>query len=104
MRLNVVFGLQIVGSCGLPEEMASIPLEFEEPVYGSNTLTFTDFMAPGRLTFLWLSLKGIDRPFGRGVERILIRSVLVNWRLGWIFYIILKGLHHEINKKPLDAA
>jgi hypothetical protein len=51
MRLNVVFGLQIVGSCGLPEEMASIPLEFEEPVYGSNTLTFTDFMAPGRFEF-----------------------------------------------------
>jgi hypothetical protein len=47
MSLNVVFGLQIVGSCGLPEEMASIPLEFEEPVYGSNSLTFTDFMAPG---------------------------------------------------------
>ena len=45
--MNVVVGLQIVGSCGLPEEMASIPLEFEEPVYGSNSLTFTDFMAPG---------------------------------------------------------
>jgi hypothetical protein len=52
MCLNVVVGLQIVGSCGLPEEMASIPLEFEEPVYGSNSLTFTDFMAPGRLKFL----------------------------------------------------
>ncbi len=51
MCINVVFGLQIVGSCGLPEEMASIPLEFEEPVYGSNTLTFTDFMAPGRFKF-----------------------------------------------------
>jgi hypothetical protein len=49
--MNVVFGLQIVGSCGLPEEMASIPLEFEEPVYGSNSLTFTDFMAPGIFNF-----------------------------------------------------
>jgi hypothetical protein len=28
------------------------------------------------------SIKGIDRPFGRGVESILIGSVLVNWRLG----------------------
>jgi hypothetical protein len=27
--------------------------------------------------------KGIDRPFGRGVESILIRSLLVNWRLGY---------------------
>jgi hypothetical protein len=45
-------------------------------------------------------IKGIDRPFGGRV----IRSVLVNWRLGYFFYFILKGLHHKINKKSLDAA
>jgi hypothetical protein len=63
MCLNVVVGLQIVGSCGLPEEMASIPLEFEEPVYGSNSLTFTDFMAPGTtciFKFLSMSLSRIS--------------------------------------------
>jgi len=50
------------------------------------------------------TVKGIDRPFGGGVESILIRSLLVNWRLGYFYYIILKGLMHKINKKPLDAA
>jgi hypothetical protein len=48
--------------------------------------------------------KGIDRPFGGGVESILIRSLLLNWRLGYFFYLILKGLLHKISKKPLDAA
>ncbi len=45
-------------------------------------------------------LKGIDRPFRGGVESILIRSLLVNWRLGNFFYLILKGLIHKISKKP----
>ena len=31
----------------MPEEIASIPLIFDEPVYGTTELTFTDFMAPG---------------------------------------------------------
>ncbi len=49
-------------------------------------------------------IKGIDRPFGGGVESILIRSILINWRLGYFFYLILKGLRHKISKKPVDAA
>ncbi len=49
-------------------------------------------------------LKGIDRPFGGGVESILVRSVFVNWRLGNFFYLILNGLHHKISKKLLYAA
>ncbi len=43
---------------------------------------------------------GIDRPFGGGVESILIRSLVVNWRLRYFFYLILKGLLHKISKKP----
>ncbi len=31
----------------MPEELASIPLVFDAPVYGTHELTFTDFMAPG---------------------------------------------------------
>lgn len=41
------FMKQMIGSCGLPTELASIPLVFEEPIYGNHELTFTDFMAPG---------------------------------------------------------
>ncbi len=48
--------------------------------------------------------KGIDRPFRGGVKSILIRSPLVNWRLGYFLNLIIKGLLHKISKKPLDAA
>ncbi len=30
--------------------------------------------------------------------------LLVNWSLGYFFYLILKGLLHKISKKSLDAA
>ncbi len=51
-----------------------------------------------------LILKGIDRPFRRGVKSSLIRSLFINWRLGNFFLLILKGFHHKISKKPIDAA
>ena len=41
------FTHQLFEVCGLPKELASIPLVFQEPIYGSHELTFTDFMAPG---------------------------------------------------------
>lgn len=41
------FTKQIFEACDLPTEHANIPLVFEEPIYGSHELTFTDFMAPG---------------------------------------------------------
>ncbi len=46
MTMTIMESFQI-HSCGLPTELASIPLVFEEPVYGNHELTFTDFMAPG---------------------------------------------------------
>lgn len=41
------FLAQLVESCDFPPEMASIPLVFDNPIYGTTQLTFTDFMAPG---------------------------------------------------------
>lgn len=38
-----------ISSCDMPSELASIPLVFEDPLYGTEDLTFTDFMAPGSL-------------------------------------------------------
>ena len=38
---------QLVTSCGMSEDMADIPLVFDDPIYGDTGLTFTDFMAPG---------------------------------------------------------
>jgi hypothetical protein len=43
-----------IESCGLPKQLASIPLVFDKPVYGSDKLTFTDFMAPGGHHFRFL--------------------------------------------------
>jgi hypothetical protein len=48
--------------------------------------------------------KGIDRPFGEGVKSRLIRSLLINWRLGNFFFLLLNGFHHKISKKPTDPA
>jgi hypothetical protein len=48
--------------------------------------------------------KGIDRPFGGRVKSRLFRSLLINWRLGNFFLLILNGVHHKINKKPIVAA
>jgi len=41
------FLAQLVDSCDFPPDMASIPLVFDNPIYGTSQLTFTDFMAPG---------------------------------------------------------
>jgi hypothetical protein len=51
-----------------------------------------------------LALKGIDRSFEMRGKIRLIRSVMTNWRLSNFFYVILKGLHHKISKKPKVAA
>jgi hypothetical protein len=48
-------------------------------------------------------LKGIDRPFRGRVKSSVIRSLFINWRLGNFFLLILKGFHHKISKKPIDA-
>jgi hypothetical protein len=50
------------------------------------------------------NIKGIDRPFRGWVKSSLIRSLFINWRLGNFFLLILKGFHHKISKKPIDAA
>ena len=41
------FSKGLLGACELPEDIANIPVAFEEPIYGSNSPTFTEFMAPG---------------------------------------------------------
>ncbi|XP_023345381.1 ABC transporter G family member 20 [Eurytemora carolleeae] len=38
---------QLATVCHISGDAASLPLEFQEPVYGTDRLTFTDFMAPG---------------------------------------------------------
>ena len=44
---TLIFPIFQFHACEIPEELASIPLVFEEPIYGNHQLTFTDFMAPG---------------------------------------------------------
>jgi hypothetical protein len=49
---------------------------------------------------IFLRLKGIDRPFRGGVESILIRSLLVNWRIGY-FLSYFKGPSSQDQQKNL---
>lgn len=41
------FSKGLLSACNIPDELASLPIVFEEPIYGSNEPTFTEFMAPG---------------------------------------------------------
>ena len=41
------FSKGLLSACKIPDELASIPIVFEEPIYGSDEPTFTEFMAPG---------------------------------------------------------
>jgi hypothetical protein len=49
-------------------------------------------------------LKGIDRSFELRGKIRLNRFVRTNWRVGIFLYFILKGHHHKISKKPIEAA
>jgi hypothetical protein len=60
-------------------------------------------LAIGLASYSIISLR-IDRSFAGGVERRLIRSVLIIWRLGNLFSFLLKDLHHKISKKPFYSA
>ena len=41
------FAQDLLSACSIPSALAALPISFEEPVYGSNQPTFTEFMAPG---------------------------------------------------------
>lgn len=41
------FAKDLLGSCDQNPDLAEIPISFKEPIYGSNTPSFTDFVAPG---------------------------------------------------------
>ena len=45
------------------------------------------------------SIKGIDRPFRRGVKSSLIRSLFINWRLGNFFSSLFKGILSQDQQK-----
>ena len=45
------------------------------------------------------SIKGIDRPFRRGVKSSLIRSLFINWRLGNFFSSHFKGILSQDQQK-----
>ncbi|KAF6209504.1 hypothetical protein GE061_015251 [Apolygus lucorum] len=41
------FAQQLLTTCGQNPKLADIPIQFKEPIYGSNDPSFTDFVAPG---------------------------------------------------------
>ncbi|XP_014252256.1 ABC transporter G family member 20 isoform X4 [Cimex lectularius] len=41
------FAQSLLETCGNNPKLADIPIQFREPIYGSNNPSFTDFVAPG---------------------------------------------------------
>lgn len=41
------FAKDLLSSCNQNAKLADIPIQFKDPIYGSNDPSFTDFVAPG---------------------------------------------------------
>lgn len=41
------FAMILLEQCGENPKLGDLPIRFEEPIYGSMSPTFTDFVAPG---------------------------------------------------------
>lgn len=41
------FAKDLLSSCKQNAKLADIPIQFKDPIYGSNDPSFTDFVAPG---------------------------------------------------------
>ena len=56
------FMTELLTDCSLPKDMADLPIQFNEPIYGSQSPNFTEFMAPGIIViiifFLAVALTG----------------------------------------------
>lgn len=41
------FAKSMLRECDYNEKLADVPIQFSDPIYGSNDPSFTDFVAPG---------------------------------------------------------
>lgn len=41
------FAKDLLTSCNQNAKLADIPIQFKDPIYGTNDPSFTDFVAPG---------------------------------------------------------
>lgn len=41
------FAKDLLSSCDQNSKLADVPIQFKEPIYGTNDPSFTDFVAPG---------------------------------------------------------
>lgn len=41
------FAQKVLSDCGHNPKLADIPIQFKDPIYGTSTPSFTDFVAPG---------------------------------------------------------
>lgn len=48
LQLNYkTFAQDLLRECGQNPKLGDIPIQFKEPIYGTSTPSFTDFVAPG---------------------------------------------------------
>ena len=41
------FAMNLLEQCGNNPKLGDVPIQFREPIYGTNNPSFTDFVAPG---------------------------------------------------------
>jgi len=71
------FMTNLLSDCNLPTDLADLPVKFNEPIYGSPSPSFTEFMAPGIIIiiifFLAVGLTG-EAFIAEKLDGILDRS------------------------------
>ena len=73
------FMTNLLLDCNLPTDLADLPVKFTEPIYGSQSPSFTEFMAPGIIIiiifFLAVGLTG--EAF---IAEKLVRNFITRWK------------------------
>ncbi len=84
----------------LHSSSASLPHWTTEPLPGCHIFTLANCLIIRQNH----CLKGTVKRILTGVNTMLKKSVLVNWRPAHFSFRILKGHHHKRNIKPISAA
>lgn len=97
------FTKDLLRDCDQNEQLADIPISFQEPIYGSNQPSFTNFVAPGVILtivfFLAVALTSSALIIER-MEGLLDRSWVAGiWELRFVFEEMLIGMILQVCRR-----
>ncbi|XP_034254913.1 ABC transporter G family member 20-like [Thrips palmi] len=101
LDLMQIFIKDLFSDCGFPREAGSLPVDFAQPVYGTNEPEFIDFASPGMVCSLVFMLAGNSAMCALLPEKrnsILDRQIVTGVRLMEVLYahyvvqLLLMGL------------